>query len=231
MKIQRLRGRVILSGLLALMCISGAAKAQEVEDYPANWCRNGLFAADRAEFKLAKIGGNWTARIHFLRDDEDDCPNHTVKCEMKSYLITGDQVLVSRKYDQWICAWYQPRKGSETVGWLPADKLLVSEQSARPALANWLGLWKYGKTSLNIRRDGKIGRLKVKGYAIWEGSRDNVHVGGVEAAAQPVGNELVLVEEECRVTLKLVGDYLVADDNSECGGVNVRFNGVFRKGR
>jgi hypothetical protein len=84
---------------------------------------------------------------------------------------------------------------------------------------------------LDIRRVGKSGLLKVKGYAIWEGSRDNVHVGGVEAVAQPVGNELVLVEDVCRVTLKLVGDYLVADDNSECGGVNVRFNGVFRKGR
>jgi hypothetical protein len=116
------------------MCISVVAtKAQEVEDYPATWCRNGLFASDRAEFKLAKIGGNWTARIHFFKDD-DDCPNYTVKCETKSYLITGDQVLVSRKYGRWICAWYQPRKGSETVGWLLADKLSVSEQPppARP---------------------------------------------------------------------------------------------------
>jgi hypothetical protein len=230
MKTQGLRARVILSVLLALMCVSVATEAQEVEDYPANWCRNGLFASDRADFKLAKIGGNWTARIHFFKDD-DDCPSYTVKCETKSYLITGDQVVVSRKYGQWICAWYQPQKGSETVGWLQADKLLVSESPARPALANWIGLWKYGKKSLDIRRDGKTGLLKVKGYAIWEGSRDNVHVGGVEAVAQPEGNQLVLVEEECRVALKLVGDYLVADDNSGCGGVNVRFNGVFRKGR
>jgi len=231
MKTRGLRARVILSGLLALMCVSVATEAQEIEDYPANWCRNGLFASDRSDFKLAKIGGNWTARIHFFRDDEDDCPSYTVKCETKSYLITGDQVLVSRKYGQWVCAWYQPQKGSETVGWLPADKLLMSEPRARPVLANWIGLWKYGKKSLDIRRDGKTGLLKVKGYAIWEGSRDNVHVGGVEAVAQPEGNQLVLVEEECRVALKLVGDYLVADDNSECGGVNVRFNGVFRKGR
>ena len=224
------RARVILSGLLMLTCVSVAAMAQEVEDYPANWCRNGLFASDKAEFKLAKIGGNWTARIHFFKDD-DDCPSYTTKCETKSYLITGDQVLVSRRYGQWICGWYQPRKGSETVGWLLADKLLMSEPPARPSLASWIGLWKYGKASLNIRRDSKTGFLKVKGYAIWEGGRDRVHVGGVEATAQPEGNELALVEEECRVTLKLVGDYLVADDNSECGGVNVRFNGVFRKSR
>jgi hypothetical protein len=94
-----------------------------------------------------------------------------------------------------------------------------------------VGLWKYAGKSLDIRRDGKPGLLKVKGYAVWEGAGANAHVGGIEAAARLEGNELVLVEEECRVSLKLVGDYLVAKDNSECGGVNVRLNGVFRKGR
>jgi hypothetical protein len=220
----------ILLASLMLLCVSGTVMPQKADEYPANWCRNGLFPSDEAEFRLAKIGGNWTARIHFLKDD-DDCPNDTVKCEMKSYLITGDQVLVSRKYGKWVCAWYQPQKGSETVGWLPADKLLMSEPPARPALANWIGLWKYDQKSLDIRRDGKTGLLKVRGYAVWEGVNANAHVGGIEAAAQPQGTELKLVEEECQVSLKLVGDYLVASDNSECGGVNVRLNGVFRKGR
>lgn len=220
--------RKVFLALLMLMSVSITTTAQTTEDFPANWCRNGLFASDDAEFGLAKIGGNWTARIHFFKDD-DDCPEYTVKCEMKSYLVTGDQVLVSRKYGKWVCAWYQPQKGSETVGWLPADKLLLSESPAQPALARWIGLWKYGKKSLDIRRDGKTGSLKVKGYAIWEGVGANVRVGGVEAVAQPQGKELNLVEEECQVSLKLIGDYLVANDNSECGGVNVRFNGVFRK--
>jgi len=107
---------------------------------------------------------------------------------------------------------------------------VISEPAARPALSSWVGVWKYGRKSLDIRRDSKSGFLKVKGYAIWEGVRANVHVGGVEAVAQPQGNKLVLVEEECQVSLKLVGDYVVASDNSGCGGVNVRFDGVFRKG-
>jgi hypothetical protein len=220
----------ILLALLLLLCVSATTTAQGADDYPANWCRNGLFPSDEAGFKPAKVGGNWTARVHFF-SDEDDCPLYEVKCETKRYLVTGDQLLVSRTYGQWVCGWYQPRKGGETVGWLRADKLLVSEPPARPALANWVGLWKYAGKSLDIRRDGKPGLLKVKGHAVWEGVGANVRVGGVEAAARPEGNELVLVEEECRVSLKLVGDYLVAKDNSECGGVNVRLNGVFRKGR
>jgi hypothetical protein len=221
----------IILGLSLLLCVPGIVAAQSADEYPANWCRNGLFPSDRAEFRLATVGGNWTARIHFYNDD-DGCPSPTVKCETKSYLVTGDRLVVSRKFGSWICGWYQKGKGSETVGWLQADKLLMSAPPATaPALKNWLGMWKYAGTSLDIRRDGKSDALKVKGYAIWQGVGANVRVGGVEAVAQPLGNELVLIEEECRVTLKLVGDYLVASDNSQCGGVNVRFNGVFRKGR
>ena len=117
------------------------------------------------------------------------------------------------------------------MGWIPADKLVLSAPPAAPALKDWLGLWKYAGNPLDIRRSGRPGSLKVKGYAISQGVGANVHVGGVEAVAQPHGNGLVLIEEECLVTLKLVGDYLVASDNSECGGVNVRFNAVYRKGR
>ncbi|HZG51159.1 MAG TPA: hypothetical protein VEZ40_03390 [Pyrinomonadaceae bacterium] len=229
MKISR-PARVILTGLL-MLCAVVATTAQQAEDYPANWCRNGLFPSDDAEFKLAKVGGNWTARVHFFNDD-DDCPSYTVKCETKRYLITGDEVVVSRKYGKWICGWYQKGKGGETVGWLPADKLVIpTTPAAPPILKDWIGVWKYDGKSLTIRRDGKTDSLKVKGYGIWEGTGANAHVGGVEAVARPQGNELGLVEEECRVSLKLVGDYLVARDNSECGGVNVRFNGVFRKAR
>ncbi|HEX8285922.1 MAG TPA: hypothetical protein VF588_21370 [Pyrinomonadaceae bacterium] len=217
-------------GLLMLTCVTASAAAQGADDNPANWCRYGLFASDKAEFRLAKVGGNWTARIHFLNDD-DGCPSPEVKCETKSYLVTGDEVLVSRTYGQWVCGWYQPRKGGETVGWLRADKLVISAPSPRPALEDWVGSWKYAGKSLDIRRDGKSASLKVKGYAIWQGVGANVRVGGVEAAAQPQGNELVVVEEECQVSLKLVGDYLVANDNSGCGGVNVRLNGVFRRDR
>jgi hypothetical protein len=220
----------ILLALLLLLCVSATTTAQGADDYPATWCRNGLFPSDEAGFKLAKVGGNWTARVHFF-SDEDDCPVYEAKCETKRYLVTGDQLVVSRTYGRWVCGWYQPRKGGETVGWLLADKLVVSEPPARPAPASWVGLWKYAGKSLDIRRDGKPGLLKVKGHAIWEGVGANVRVGGIEAAARPEGNELILVDEECRVSLKLVGDYLVAKDNSECGGVNVRLNGVFRKGR
>jgi len=225
-----LPAKVILLALLILMCASPKTPAQNINGNPANWCRNGLFPSDDAEFKLATVSGIKGTKIHFSNDD-DGCPSADAKCRMRSYLVTGNQVLVSRMYGSWICSWYQPLKRSETVGWLPVDSLVIPEHPTIPALGKWIGRWKYYDQSLKIRRDRKSGFLTVQGDAIWRGLGDNVHVGSVAARSAPRGNELILIEEGCQVTLKLVGDYIVASDNSECGGMNVRFNGVYRKGR
>ena len=47
----------------------------------------------------------------------------------------------------------------------------------------------------------------------------------------PAGNTLKLGGDICHVTLRLVGDHLVADDNGERGGVSVIFDGVYRQKR
>jgi hypothetical protein len=115
--------------LLMWCCVSTTpAPAQDVNGNPANWCRNGLFPAEKADFKLAKVNELQGARTHFY-SDEENCPS------------------------------------ADSTG------------------------------------------------------------------ARPQGNELILVEEDCRVALKLVGDFLIVSDNSQCGGANVRFNGVYRRGR
>jgi len=223
-------GAILVMLLVWSSVFATATSAQNVNGNPVNWCRNGLFPADEADFKLAKVNDTLGARTHFLSDD-DNCPSADAKCKLKSYLIPGNQVLISRQYGSWVCSWYQPRKGSETVGWLPVESLSVYEHPARPSLEKWVGLWKYYDQTLNVKRGGKADSLMVKGDATWRGLGDNVHVGSVAATARPQGNELILMEEDCRVALKLVGDFLVVSDNSQCGGANVRFNGVYRRNR
>jgi hypothetical protein len=69
-------------------------------------------------------------------------------------------------------------------------------------------------------------------------------VGGFEGSAQPVGARLAYGEKydgakppeemnstECLVRLWLIGDYLMAEDNRNCGGMNVSFIGVYRRSR
>lgn len=219
-----------LALLVLVACVPAVARAQ-VEGEPENSCRNGLFTHDAAGFRPGKVAGAKGARVHFYDDTTEDCPGAGAKCREKSYLIPGDDVIVSRKLGDYVCAWFPPKKGSATVGWLPAGSVTVSEADKSPPAARWLGEWEYGIQSLDIKRGAKAGALRVVGEAYWRGLGDNVHVGEVEFEAEPMGNVLTLEENEdlCSVTMRLVGDHLVVGDNLKCGGVNVTFNGVYRK--
>ena len=148
-------------------------------------------------------------------------------------MIPGDTLVASRRLGDYVCAWFAPEKGAETVGWLRADDVTISEADAKPPLARWLGAWDYAGQSLDIKRGTKAGALAVSGQAFWRGGGDNVHVGEVEFEAAPAGNVLKLEENEdlCSVTIRLVGPHLVVSDNLKCGGLNVTFNGVYRKSK
>jgi hypothetical protein len=64
------------------------------------------------------------------------------------------------------------------------------------------------------------------------GAGSNVHVGDIEGAAAPDGNRLRLLKSGpggCTVDMKLLGLDIVADDNMGCGGMNVRFEGIWKR--
>ncbi|MBC7929233.1 MAG: hypothetical protein H7Z38_01590 [Rubrivivax sp.] len=215
--------------LLALFAPTFAG-AQESGN-PANWCRNGAFVSDAKEFRLARAVGGKGARVYFY-DDADDCPKPDAKCRQKTYVVPGDALVISRAFGDWMCAWYSSAKGRETVGWIAANQLSVTEPDKNPPLARWLGAWEFYSDSLNIKRGAKAGWLRVEGEAFWQGANpENIHTGGINAEAAPAGNTLMLDEGDgiCKMTLRLIGDFLVADDNGDCGGANVTFDGVYRK--
>jgi len=214
--------------VLLLTAAPPGVSAQDSGGNPANWCRNGGFASEAKEFKVARVRGGRGTRAYFHGEDEG-CPGPDAKCRQKAYVIPGDALVVSRAFGGYVCAWFQPARGYETVGWLRADQLELSETDASPPAARWLGEWELHSNGLTIRRGTKAGELRVEGSAVWHGIGDNVHVGEVNASAAPDGNTLTLEDDICKLTLRLVGDFLVADDNGDCGGVNVTFDGVYRK--
>jgi hypothetical protein len=215
--------------LLLLLLVAAAARASaQAEGNPPNWCRNGAFAEDSEHFRLARVTGARGERAYFHNDLADDCPRPGAKCRDKAYLVPGDEVIVSRTRGGWACGWFQPRRGPETVGWIEAARLDLREAEARPPLARWVGEWEFYRNSLSIRR-ATDGRLSVEGQAHWQGLGDNVHVGEVGGQVAPSGSTLALEDDTCRVTLRLVVPYLIVNDNGQCGGVNVTFDGVYRK--
>lgn len=219
--------------LLVLCCACAAARAQAEGGNPANWCRNGAFTRDAQEFGLARIRGEKGARVYFY-GEEEGCPGPAAKCRQKAYLIPGDEVVTSRTFGDWVCAWYQPARGSETVGWLAADRLAAVESAAAPTLASWLGTWNFYSNEVRLSRGARAGVLRVEGEATWVGvNPGNVHTGELSGEAAPAAGVLNLgggeEEYDCRATLRLVGPYLLISDNKQCGGVNVTFDGVYRR--
>lgn len=216
--------------LLALALVVGRASA--IEPYT---CQNEPNAA--SDVKLAEIVGTPSARVNF-RLDGTGCPDGPSCIVPKPYLSSGNRVLVTQTTAGWACAWSLIGQSDQWgfQGWVPAKAIKFLEVARHPSLRDWVGTWKLdGVDQLKIR-ESNAGTLWVTGEARWygpvvNGERD-IHYGGLDGHATPVGNRLyigILSKDECKATLQLIDGYLVATDNNQCGGVNVRFNGVFTK--
>jgi hypothetical protein len=227
-----MKSRILTAIFLKLFLAIGASA--QTEGDPENWCRNGLFPRENANYRIAKIKAAKGERVYFYGDDEADCPDNK-NCRLKSYLINGDEVIVSRARGNFACGWFQPQKGSETVGWISSDKLEFVETASDAALNDWLGDWRYYDNSINIVSGKKRGLLEISGNAFWKGLGDNIHTGEIAGETAPRGNVLKIgenvaeEEDECKAVLRLVGNFLIVSDNLRCGGANVTFSGVYRR--
>ena len=216
---------------LALLLALGGASAAAQEAIPAQSCR-GYPGFDSDQVPVA---ARVLRRSHF-HDDRAGCPAGA-GCRRKVYLIEGDEVIVDRIAGDWACAWFDGKRRT-TIGLLRVDDLALEPAAVEVATAEWLGHWEKighdGKSRdfLDIVVRGKV--VVVSGEALWFGPMpDNVHTG-------EIGDEVLDLEEgtasfaargeyDCAATFRLVGKYLIADDNGHCGGVNVTFDGIYRR--
>ena len=81
------------------------------------------------------------------------------------------------------------------------------------------------------------GRVEIKGNAIWIGNEEtgNVNTGEIEGIFTRQGNKINYQdpgskEDGCQLTITFTEKALtVTDDNLRCGGLNVTFDGMYRK--
>ncbi|UTY59593.1 lysozyme inhibitor LprI family protein [Massilia sp. erpn] len=79
------------------------------------------------------------------------------------------------------------------------------------------------------------GRVRLLGSAIWVGNAaiGNVNLGEIDGVARLDGRSAAYKEEgeqACRLNLHFDGDTLrISDDNMQCGGHNVSFDGEYRR--
>jgi hypothetical protein len=169
----------------------------------------------------------------YLLGDMDGCPaKGEPACRQRSYVVNGDTVVTGRDLGRYRCAFF-PNKVGGSAGWVDRSKLQPLPVAV-PTLQDWVGHWKDGDNGLRITVQG--GQLHVDGDAYWPSANPTPeqrpygpNMGQVEARATPRGADVEFVEDTCRVRVHSLGEVLIVADNSECGGMNVRFNGVYRR--
>lgn len=77
------------------------------------------------------------------------------------------------------------------------------------------------------------GRLWISGLSIWNGPNANmgqVNTGEMSGYAKVVGQTAHYEDEEsCTANLRRKGEFLLVSDEHGCGGLNVSFDGEYRK--
>lgn len=203
----------------------------QLKGNPDNVCRSGYFPRESKDYRLAKIKAAAGDKIHFYGDDNERCPDDQT-CRLNTYVIRNDEVIVSRTFGKFACGWFQPRRGTETVGWIQTDSLAWRENIRRPTERDWLGEWRSYDNYIRISKSKELGKLVIRGQATW-GSGSRSHSGEFDYEAKPVGQTINAGdgtdELDCQVAMHLVGRFLVVGDNLHCGGANVSFSGIYQK--
>jgi hypothetical protein len=212
---------VLIAGLLG----AGCAQAQNTDE---DMCRNGLFPS-QPEFHLATVAGS-APRLYFY-NDWNGCPQKGASCQTKAYVVPGDRLLLGRTHGEWSCAWYQG-KAQETVGWV-RNRDLAAQAEPAVQVAGWLGTWKEvykGPGKIKLARVGDT--LQVSGDTRWIGQNTEnfgdisgkLTVSGRHGHVGPAGGQ---EPYECSADMQRIGEFLIVHDNGGCGGLNVRFDGLY----
>lgn len=222
-----------MRALLLALILTVPALAQ-MDGNPENWCRDGFFTRDSKDFTIAFVKGPKNKRAYFYGDEKDSCPGGA-NCRRKSFVVGGDEVLINRGRNGYSCAWYTARNGKPTVGWLRTSDLEFRELLLDSPTKAWLGEWTYYENGIEFTDNKLAGFLNVTGNATWKGLGDNVHVGEIDGRYSPENGVINYSdgddEYDCKMTMRLLGRYLIVADNLKCGGVNVTFSGVYTKRR
>ena len=202
---------------------------------------------------VAKVTAN---EVHFVTDHGDGCPSDGPACQAKAYVMRGDTVMVGVANGPYVCA-FLPTKGGGSAGWVKPAEIAEASVNATPPLEAWSGAWRLGdaRITLGVRDNALVadGTVPVPGAAVaaatmakpatpaagdtTASSTAPVAIpappppGKMSGVAQPVGDSVEFAAADpngCRVDLRLIGPFLAAKDNGQCGG-GARFAGVFRR--
>ena len=194
----------------------------------------GVFFDDTPALHVGRIKPS-SPRVNFIRsgDAKTPCPSEGAQCREKAYLIAGDLVVLGTKLGDYVCAEYASAK-KDRNGWLPSAA--IEPVAPLNAPGAWTGKWERVEAEIAIKLKG--GALQAEGTATYGASdpdrvkRGAVNVGDFEGALALKDGQAVYSDENgCVIRMVRAGAFLFVRDNQKCGGFNVTFDGLYRRGK
>lgn len=184
---------------------------------------------------LATVVARLGKPVHFVQLLE--CYPDSACSDKDAFVVNGDRVVTGEAEGQRVYVWFRGR-GKSLRGWLPAAHVKNLPLDTNPALEKWKGTWTVGDVRKIVIKVGSTAhQLTITGHAKWYGARlENgyqvIHTGDVRGKALPDGNRVIIRDaddSDCVLELELVDEFLAAEDNMHCGGMNVSFGDVYTR--
>jgi hypothetical protein len=184
-------------------------------------------------FRVAARSQN--EKVYFFSRKIACAQGSSCTARMKAYLVDGDVVFGGPQDKNFRCTYYGTAKGTIVAGFISADNLVPFVENEDLTQDFLVGTWTYeGNPKIVITAAGK-NQVSAEGEAWWRGLGQSYHTGEFSAVASPAGKEITFREGDdtysCKVDLLRRGPYLIAQDNTYCGCMNVRFSGILMKVR
>ena len=191
---------------------------------------NGSYAYERIG-KSLRLDGAMTSEKEFYLNEFDERGRQTGKFEgnfVSKDWLEGTWSSTSTKKEMPFSAW--ARDGEQIPAADAQDRVSgqyrrVDKRSRFDRDSATLNVW--------LLKDGQV---RVAGDSTWVGNEatGNVNVGNVDGIFALQGNKLFFksgeVDDDCHFTIMFTeGFLLVQGDNLQCGGLNVSFDGKYRR--
>ncbi len=203
-----------------------------------------------SEFSVAKVKPD-IEKLNFVKPvrtntEALDCPSLDPTCQLPSFLVSGDTAIVTQSNEvrPFVCAIFMSPKGVATTAYLDSRKLNFVKEAAKINSPAGYGKWVAASVNATLTvRPGGDGFVIVEGEAYTNGSSPNFGtIGGaafsfdsragysdIQYSGGEKPSEYVPTTDGCLIRMRLIGPYLLVEDNNRCGGHNVTFSSLYAK--
>lgn len=195
-------------------------------------------ASFRINVGLARVAARPGQPVHFVQLLDYECQPGLECSDKDLFVVDGDRLVTGGAEGQRVYVWFRGR-GKSMGGWLPAAHVKNLPLDTNPTLEKWEGTWTVGDVrKIVIAEDPTTHQLTITANAKWYGAQlENgsqvIHTGDVSGKALREGNRLSIRGGDdaagCVLEVELVDEFLAAEDNMHCGGMNVGFTDVYTR--